>query len=264
MAPLDFIPLLRTELERFSTLAREVDHTAPISHVPGWTARHVIGHMTGDLRWASAAIETRRAPGFGINIGRLKGDRLVDAFDEEAARHLALIAAAAANPSVPCWNFAEAERGTFGWWVRHQHHETSLHRWDLESPTGQHEPIVAAVATDAVDELLHVYTARYSGQRLDRPITFGCSDTGGAWTITPTSRGRVTVSPLATPAQSGAAQPILSPDVVDLHTLEQHVVAPAADLLLLLWHRLPVDHPTIEWRAEADSARRFVAGPLTA
>jgi uncharacterized protein (TIGR03083 family) len=235
---------LGTEVERFSRLARTVDHAASIAHLPDWTARHVIAHVVGDYRWASGVLETGRAPRGGFGLARSRGQRLCDVFDTEAARHLGLLATA--DPSQRCWNFADGDAGTYAWWPPHQLYETVLHRWDLETPTGRHDPIPAALAVDAIDEMFRVYTARYARQRLDAPVLLVCRDQPAAWRISPAARGRVTIERASHDDATGSA-----PDLA----------ASAADLLLLMWHRITPDHPGV---TATEVARRFVNGPLSA
>jgi uncharacterized protein (TIGR03083 family) len=243
--PMTHVAAFRAEAERCGALARVVPHAAPLPHVPRWSVGGVVRHLVGDFRWACDIVETCQWNGNGFSVPRTRGDGLLRAYDEAAARMGVALAAAAATPATPCPNFAERDEGTLGWWPRHQAHETLLHRWDMESATGRHDAIDPAVAADGVDEAFRVYTARYGPQRLDRPITIVCADADAAWTVSPTGTdGRVAVAP--TTHRSGA----------DLECT-------ASALLLAIWKREPLTSDTARFADEA-VVRRFLSGPLTA
>jgi uncharacterized protein (TIGR03083 family) len=73
-----------------------------------------------------------------------------------------------------CWTWYP-ENQTVGFWARRMAHETVVHRWDAEDCFQQPTPIGAAVAADAIDELLVVFL---SGDWSDdpQPAPFGNVD----------------------------------------------------------------------------------------
>jgi uncharacterized protein (TIGR03083 family) len=236
----------RSSCARFSALARSTPHDLPLPHLRRWKVHDVIAHLAGDHRWALSIVTTRTAQRFGITKARLRGDALCDLFDDVTARLLDALIGAAADPETRCPNFAQGEHGTLGWWPRHQAHEVAVHLWDLEAATGVHGPMDATHCLDGIDELFEVYTARYGGQRLTRPLTMRCPDHRRAWSITPAGEpGRVAIEPA-----DGA-------DHADLD-------APPDALLLALWHRLPADHADLVFHGDAAAARAFLRGPITA
>ncbi len=245
LAPINHVDAFRAEAERCAELARSIPHAAPLPHVPRWSVGGVVRHLVGDFRWAAEIIEARDWSGNGFTVPRTRGDALVQSYGEAASRMGDALAVAAAEPTVPCPNFAERDHGTLGWWPRHQAHETLLHRWDLESATGLHHAIDPAVAADGVDEAFQVYTQRYGSQRLDRPITLVCTDADAAWSITPTGLGGHV-------------------DVARTDDRDHPDLACSAEALLLaIWKRVPVTADTAFLSDEA-TVRRFLSGPLTA
>lgn len=243
----EHVEITRTEAARCAHLARTVDHTSPLPHLPGWTFADALAHLAGDFRWASAIITTR-TPKRGPTSVRERGDALVERFDDLTEKMLDALAHAVAEPTAPCPNFAEGAAGTLAFWPRRQAHETTMHRWDLEVPSGAHDPIDAIVAADAIDELLHIYTQRYGGQVLDGALTIRCSDRPDAWRITPrpeVGAGRVVVE--------------------TCHGLPSgDVEARAEALLLAMSHRIDPGAAGLAFRADPDAATAFLAGPLTA
>lgn len=242
---LDFVAATRDACDRFAALARTTPHDLRVAHVPGWTVHDLVAHLTGDHVWALQVLVARTAPASGLRASRRRGDALLAQFDAVTADLLAALAAAAAEPDVPCPNFAQGEAGTLGWWPRHQAHEALVHLWDLESVTGDHAPRDPAVAADGVSELFATYTNRYPRQRLARPLLLR-APAYGAWRVDPGAEpGRVH----AYPVDDGSPADLTAPPDV---------------LLLALWHRIPVDDPRLEYADGADDVRAFLGGPLTA
>lgn len=250
---IDFLDVVRAEAARCSHLLRTADHGTVVPYLPGWTVGDVGAHLAGDYVWATRILTDRTPIRTGLTSVPETGTALCDAFDRHAEAMLAALHAAAADPAAPCPNFAEGARGRAGWWVRHQAHETTLHRWDLETP-GPHAPVDPLLAADGVDELLHVYTARYGPFDLDGPLLLEV-DGGPAWRVTPTGgNGRVRVERLTVGDEA--------PDDEVPGTAARVTADPAA-LLLLLWGRIGVDDPAVAVR-RPDVVRRFLDGPVTA
>ncbi|MFN8155797.1 MAG: maleylpyruvate isomerase family mycothiol-dependent enzyme [Candidatus Nanopelagicales bacterium] len=243
--PLDFVEATREAALRFGALAREVPHDLPVPLVRGWTVHHLVAHLTGDHEWALGIVTTREAPSGGLRVSRRRGDRLLDRYDEVTAELVDALAAAAADPDVPCPNFAQGAAGTLGWWPRHQAHEASVHLADLEAAAGLEVVRDPELSADGVDELFATYADRYPGQRLDRPLVLRSPGTA-AWLVQPAGRGRL------------HGRRVDDPGHADLE-------ADPTVLLLALWHRVAVDDPRLHYpSADADAVRRFLAGPLTA
>jgi uncharacterized protein (TIGR03083 family) len=133
-----------------------------------------------------------------------------------------------------------------GFWSRRQAHETTVHRWDAESASGAITPILALVATDGIDELLHTFTRTRGHQVLDDVLELVATDTGAAWTVAPAAKpGRVEVV-RGKPVGSAAT-----------------VSGPAEDLLLALWHRLSIEEASLAITGRTEAAVGFVTGPVT-
>lgn len=251
ISPLDAVGVVRREAARFAALLREVPHDRPVPHLPRWTVGHVGAHLAGDFVWATGIVTRRTAPAGGLRAVRQTGDALCARFDAAAAAMLDALEEAAADPGAPCPNFAEGTAGALGWWPRHQAHETTLHRWDVERAAGRPGPIMPALAADGVDELLGVYTRRYAPHRLDRPLVLRCTtdDLARSWLLAPTAGRGLDVVP--EPAQAADLQVTTDPET----------------LLLLLWRRWSLDEAAGRVDAApagAAALRALLAGPVTA
>jgi len=230
---------------RFGEVARTTPDDLPLPHLGGWTVRDVVAHLAADHEWAAEALRTGRRPARGIGHPRTRGDRLRDRYDAATAELLALLDDAAARPGQACWNFAQGDAGRRDWWPRHQAHEAAVHLWDLQSATGPHDVADPVLAADGITELAEVYTNRYGGQSLARPLLLR-SPGYGAWRVEPGAEaGRVVMRPTD---DGGPADLEAPPDV----------------LLLALWHRIPADDPRLVVRGGPEAVRSFLAGPLTA
>lgn len=240
---IDHLAVLRAESALVAQLARTVPHDAPVPALAGCTVHDVLAHLVGDVDWVLATIAERRVAPGGIVASAARGTDLCDEWDDRTHRLLAALTDV--DPAEPCPNFAQGAAGRIGFHVRHQAFETTIHRWDIESASGAHAPIDAAVAADAIDELLETYTVRYSPHALAAPVTIGCDDVAAAWRIAPDARAG-----FVTAERVDAAAPDVS--------------AAAVDLLLLLWQRLAPDDGRITYRVDPAGVRPFLEGPLTA
>lgn len=251
LEPAHHLRTLTDEVAVCGELARRVDHLAPLSHLPGWRVVDCLAHLVGDLRWATSILTSRAWDPRGIVPARERGDELIAAWDTAAAAMVAAVSIAVdelATHDPVCPNFTD-RAGRLSFWPRRQAHETTMHRWDLEVPTGQHRQLDAAVAADAVDESLHVYTRRYGGQVLARPLVLRRTDVPAAWLVRP-----VVVDGDATRVE------------VERHldTAVGDVEATAEALLLVVQHRLGPDEAAVRFSAHQGPARAFLAGPLVA
>jgi len=148
----------RAEAARFSDVLDRADLGVDVPACPNWNVADLAFH----LGWVYD------------RFARIAGDRLTD---REQIRNLAAIdrpeddralpewfrARFAALDAVladlgddePVWNFSRAPH-VGAWLPRRMHHETTVHRHDLEEAVGAVTPIEAEVARDGVDEYLTV------------------------------------------------------------------------------------------------------------
>ncbi len=221
--------LLAQEVERFAHLVDEVPADARVPGCPDWAVRDLTFHLGTVHRWAAGLVGALA----GERVGR--SDDIVDPgppsaewLREGGASLVAVLRAV--DPDAPMWAWGVDQHARF--WSRRQHHETLVHRVDVEMAGGRTSQVDPEVAADAVDELLvnlpsaaafskGVADLRGRGERLALlPV-----DAGRSWTITLTEEGFT--------LGDGAA------------AAEATMCGPALDLLLVLYRRRSIDESSL-------------------
>ena len=202
--------------------AAEVDLSAPVRSCPGWNVADLVRH-TGEVHRDKAAI---------VRDGRVDerprlpypeppaedGEALLSWYREGLDELLAVLAT---DPEQTAWGWSGDHRVAF--WQRRMAQETLVHRWDAQAAVGAFTGVDADLAADGVDELLRVFAPGtdepYQGP--DGTITVQCLDVEHAWTV------RLSGDRL---------------EVDDDLSLDADAVirGSAHDLLLAMWHRLPL------------------------
>lgn len=206
----------------------------PVPTCPGWTVARLVGHLGRVHTWAAGFlaagpdadgdVSSGERPPEGAALLPWYRERL-DGLLSELDRH---------DPAEPARSFIGA--GTAAFWFRRQAHELAVHRWDAEHAVtpGAASPFEPALAADGIDEWLEVFVPRRLAGR-DEPnpaelvgatLHVHCTDDGlaagsGEWLLRVTEQG---CEFERAHAKGDAA-----------------LRGSASDLLLAVWHRLPLD-----------------------
>jgi uncharacterized protein (TIGR03083 family) len=204
------------------TLADAADGNiaADVPTCPGWLVRDLVAHVAQVYEHKIECTRLGKAPDpwppewphadDPVPWFRDAHARLLTVFEENDA----------ATPSATWW---EPDQ-TVGFWARRMAHETSVHRVDAELAHGASTPVDAALATDGVDEILHIMLAgdwsddaddAMTGQRID------VSTGGRTWRVVLDREG------VSVTDGDGEADAMLTGD--------------PSDVLLWLWGRVPDD-----------------------
>ncbi len=205
------------------------DLTVPVEHCGDWTLRDLAEHLGSSSLWAAAAVTERRGD-FRAPAAPRDSDLLVRWFDEAAAT---LLDALDGDPAAPAWTFHPPH--TVGFWQRRRCLETLIHRWDAQHALGVARPFDAELAGEGVAEVFDTIAPRQIARGHARPprqaIRLDATDTGASWTY-------------------GPRAPVAA------------VAAPAQDLLLLLWGRLPGTADAFAWKGDRQAGLHLLAAPL--
>lgn len=212
---------------------------ADVPSCPGWTVERLIGHTGRVHRWATSFLALGPDGGEADAGPRPpQGEAIlpwyaeaVDGLVAELDRH---------DPSEPAATFAGPADVAF--WFRRQAHEIVVHRWDAEDAItpGAATPIPADLAADGIDEWFALWVHRSTMVRGDgvpaalvgASLHVHCTDVAGEWIV------RLAVE---------------GPEVERAHAKGDAALrGPAGDLLLALWHRVPL--ATVDVVGDGDRA----------
>ena len=200
---------------------------ATVAACPGWTAADLAWHV-GEVHhfWCWVVDSRATEPSAYAAPDRPAEDDLV-AWGRRQVDVLVQVLTAA-EPTTPVWSWAPGETDV-AWVTRRMAHETAVHRWDAEHAAGRGWAMPPALAADGLAELFAYFTGT--------PMA-GAAPVGG------------TVHLHATDPElpDGAGEWLLDADETGpIRARPEHAKGDvalrgtAADLLLALWRRVPLD-----------------------
>ncbi|OAR23976.1 hypothetical protein A8W25_16015 [Streptomyces sp. ERV7] len=258
---MDYVAHFRREIQAFDAAIRTASPAtgtggAPlVPSCPGWSVSDLAFHLGSVHRYVIDVIDERRQqrprsadlnlppvranwplPENAPNLGPLPPE-LIEWFGEGAASLGKLLATR--DPAEPVWTWSRDR--SVGFWQRMQTIEAAVHRWDAENALGTPGPVDRRLAADAVTHSFEVM-APASRSRQEAPpgagerIRFRQSDGSGVW-IVQTDPDEVVLNP--------------GPGCCDAE-----LTATVSDLMLFLWHRIPLDG--LEVRGDAALLDRYL------
>lgn len=217
-----YLDTLATNSQGLLTAARQgLDGRVPAC--PDWTVGHVLAHVGRAYNAFGEMIRTRSQQPIAPRPNDHSFDRrdpaIIPWFEASFDRYVETMRNTDVDESV--WGWAGDNRA--GFWLRLIAHETAIHRTDAESAHDEPKPIEADLATDGINGMLDWFLPRSRAFSLfpshGERYLFRRADGDEIWLVTFTEDG------VMARREAGNA------DVV--------IEAPASDLLLFLWHRLP-------------------------
>ncbi|SDC10553.1 maleylpyruvate isomerase family mycothiol-dependent enzyme [Actinokineospora iranica] len=240
---MDYVRHFRREVLAFETLARGAAEDAPwVPSCPDWTVSDLVAHLGWVHRYVTHLVRERiiePVDPAGADFLDLPADRagwptpergpsrgpipagLIEWFAEGAAALTDLFRDR--DPAERVWTWA-GEREV-GFWARMQTIEAAVHHWDAANALGVAKPVDTELAEDAIDHAFAVMVAARRTRGKAEPGTgermrFRQTDGPGQWTLCFDGDDARLI---------GAAEP-----------WDVELAATASDLMLFLWHRLPV------------------------
>lgn len=240
---MDYLLELGAAMARFAELQGEATGDEEVPACPGWTTSELTQHLGTIHRWAAGIVLS----GQRIDVPKpIFGDLLLEWYAGTATALLSALQAVNVDEPVP--NFSRIDERA-GFWRRRQMHETTVHRVDAAQALELDESywqVAPAIATDGVDEVLHVHFPRMTarGKRPDvrSRIRLTATDTQHTWIIGPGS------SESSPPLQLHSS-----------YDADAAVEGTAADLYLALWHRVPASRLSFD----GDEGVALFEGPTT-
>jgi uncharacterized protein (TIGR03083 family) len=215
---------LEAEIARFAEVLGRSDTGRPVASCPGWSVLDLAGHLGGVHRWAEYLV-AHRAPR-RIPPAELPADRgPVDPGWIRSGGDRLLATLRRTDPDLPMWAWGPDQH--VRWWSRRQHHETVIHRIDLELAVGLPPRLDDRVAADGIDEFLgNLPAAAVFSPRIDQ-----LGDTAGRLAFADRRTGRRWV------VESGPSGAGL---VHGDRSADGELTADGLDLLLALYRRRPI------------------------
>ncbi|MEO6144433.1 MAG: maleylpyruvate isomerase family mycothiol-dependent enzyme [Dermatophilaceae bacterium] len=246
MAELDYLAHLSRESARFVEILAQVPPGTRVPSCPDWDADDLLWHLA-EVQWFWGSI---------VGRGLTRGED-VEALDNggrpsEREGLLAYFASATADlhgslseasPQTPAWTWSDEQ--TIGFIRRRQAHEALIHRLDAELTAGERTAMDPDLATDGIDEVLHLMYGGTQpwGQFTPDPtqtVAVHTTDTDRSWLVTLGQfngtglDGRTYDEPdLAVASSDDAATDTGEPPAASVRGV-------AADLDCWLWHRPPL------------------------
>ncbi len=224
----NYLEHLRRELDVFEACLA-ADLSARVEHCGDWTLYDLADHLGRENLWAAAAVTENRGD-YEASPAPRDQAALARWFGDTAG---VLLAALDTDPSAGAWTIAPPP--TVGFWQRRRCLETLIHRWDAEHALGAAGGLDPALAADGVAEVIDTMAPRQV--RLGRiaapphAVRLIAAGSPSSWILGPGD-------PVAT------------------------IRATAADLLLMLWGRVPADAQAIAWEGDREKAMVTLGGAL--
>jgi uncharacterized protein (TIGR03083 family) len=244
---------IMTQTAGIAEVVRSADRALPVPTCPEWTLEKLARHVGRVHRWATASV-TRRATepvdprGLDDAVPPEDTEGLVSWLTTGAER--VVEAVREVGPQTPVWAWADDQSA--GFWARRMAHESLVHHADASLAVGGGLDPAPELAADGISELLDLVASPKvrrripdlaelagDGQILHLHATEPRLLTAGEWLVRRTPDG-----------------------VVWEHGHDKGDVAvrgPAADLLLVLYRRLPVAESRVEILGERELFDHWLA-----
>ena len=234
-----FVDALRRDSAGLLAAARAADPERRVPSCPDWTPADLVWHVVVVHGfWAWCVREQAQDPDGRPRLERPAGDDELYAMAAATAAQLADLLATS-DPSTPVWTWAGG--GDVAWVARRVAHETAVHRHDAEEAAEHRYEIDPELASDGIDEYLHVFVPRRPAEHeLTGSVHLHCTDVAGEWLVEPAAAGE-------------------APTIRREHAKGDAAVrGPAEDLLLVLWGRRPLESADVI--GDAAVAAQLIAG----
>ena len=232
----EYLAVLRREGDAFAdSIARAMN--SPVASCEPWVGADLLWHMI-EVHYSWKFIAHTHLMNPADYVPRLKpaDDDLLSEYRTGLNDLIGVLSSL--DPVRSCWTWAGVQ--DIAWVIRRMAHETAVHAWDAHCAAGNTTEIDAALASDGIDEFVHVIVKsnmREEEGPLGGSVHIHCTDVDGEWLIVPTGTSDVVVT--REHAKGDCA-----------------IRGSASQLLLALWRRIPMS--SLEVIGSAGVAAQFL------
>ena len=231
-----YLAILRREGDAFAdSIARAL--STPVASCEPWVGADLLWHMIEvHYSWKFIVESHLMNPDDYVPRSKPADKDLLSEFNAGLDELIRVLSSTDSARS--CWTWAGIQ--DVAWVTRRMAHETAVHAWDARCAAGNATEIDAPLASDGIDEFVHVMVMsnlREEEAPLSGSVHIHCTDVDGEWLIVPTTTTEVVVT--------------------REHSKEDCAIRGSASSLLLgLWRRIPMS--SLEVIGSADVAAQFL------
>ena len=232
----EYLAVLRREGDAFAdSIAQALN--APVASCEPWVGTDLLWHMI-EVHYSWKFIAHTHLMNPADYVPRLKpaDDDLLSEYRTGLNDLIDVLSSL--DPARSCWTWAGVQ--DIAWVIRRMAHETAVHAWDAHASAGIRSDIEAELASDGIDEFVHVMVksnVREGEGPLRGSVHIHCIDVDGEWLIVPSEPSDVVVT--REHAKGDCA-----------------IRGSASQLLLGLWRRIPMS--SLEVIGNVDVAAQFL------
>lgn len=232
----EYLTVLRREGDAFSdSIARAL--STPVASCEPWVGADLLWHMIEvHYSWKFIVESHLMNPDDYVPRSKPADKDLLSEFNAGLNELIRVLSSTDSARS--CWTWAGIQ--DVAWVIRRMAHETAVHAWDARCAAGNATEIDASLASDGIDEFVHVMVMsnlRAEEAPLSGSVHIHCTDVDGEWLIVPTTTTEVVVTREHSKGDCA-------------------IRGSASSLLLGLWRRIPMS--SLEVIGSADVAAQFL------
>ena len=233
----EYLTVLRREGDAFAdSIARAMDTS--IASCEPWVGADLLWHMIEvHYSWKFIVESHLMNPDDYVPRSKPADKDLLSEFNAGLNELIRVLSSTDSARS--CWTWAGIQ--DVAWVIRRMAHETAVHAWDARCAAGNATEIDASLASDGIDEFVHVMVMsnlRAEEAPLSGSVHIHCTDVDGEWLIVPTTTTEVVVTREHSKGDCA-------------------IRGSASSLLLGLWRRIPMS--SLEVIGSADVAAQFLS-----
>jgi uncharacterized protein (TIGR03083 family) len=231
-----YLTILRREGDAFAdSIAQAMD--VSIASCGSWVGTDLLWHMI-EVHYSWKFIVKTHLMNPADYVPRSKPDDKDLLTEYRTGLDELIIVLSSLDPARSCWTWAGVQ--DVAWVIRRMAHETAVHAWDAHCAAGNTAEIDAELASDGIDEYVHVMVMndiREGQGPLGGSVHIHCTDVDGEWLIVPTATSDVVVTREHSKGDCA-------------------IRGSASSLLLGLWRRVPMS--SLEVIGSSEVAAQFL------